>query len=103
MFDKCIYEENKGRYPQSELVVIMTIKSNEVQYLSLHDQRDEPLFMSNSEYALLFDGFELAKEILSEMGLADQSCYIVPLAAVQILRGVMGGVAPTNTVYLTNQ
>lgn len=97
-FDANIFELNQYRYPRSDLFVIMTVEQGLIKYLSTEDGR-EGKFKPDSESALVFDGFNLASKVHDDMQLGDSGHhYIVPLAAIQILTGVCGGVTPTHTV-----
>lgn len=103
-FNASIFEINKYRYPRGDLFVIMTVEQGVVKYLAADEHIKEGKFIPDSRAALVFDGFSLANRVFDDMGFnplltqEPKQCYIVPLAAIQILTGIDGGITPTHSV-----
>ncbi len=96
-FDSSVFEINKHRYPRSDLFVVMTVDNSNVQFLTTEDGIHAAI-TKNSNEAFVFDGYDVALKFVMALEVEDQHYYIVPLAAVQILTGIEGGVTPTHKV-----
>lgn len=97
-FAKDIYDKNKYRYSRRDLVVIMTVEDGDIRFFSSTDNH-EVAFNPNSENATVFSNIEIATMVLNDIGLTEGHSYVIPLAALQILAGIDGGVSPTNPIY----
>jgi len=97
MFNESVYRENELRYPSHDLYVFMFVEEGKIQYFS-QGLDGVVVFVESSEEALVFDGFETANRVFADLELEDKKVYITPLAAIQIMTGVCGGIAPKNMV-----